>query len=95
MGKLKREYFEYLLETKLLEKASPKKLFTEGKWISSIEKIGSGEDCIYPSPSGMVAWLDSPENRQIVKGALQQAINEKKFRLEKSYISDEKITVLL
>jgi len=91
MDKLKQEYFSYLQETKRLQKGSFKKLYVEGMWISSIEKIGPGKDCIYPALGGMVAWLNSSENRQIIKSALQQAIDEKKSSLEKHYVSDEKI----
>jgi hypothetical protein len=88
---LKQEYFEYLQETKLLQRKPFKKLRIDGMWISSIEKIGGETDCIYPALGGNVAWLNSLENKQTVKQALQQAIDGKKSRLDKRCISDEKI----
>lgn len=79
------EYNQYLRESYYSESKNKRDLYHSGIWISSIEKIDSDRNAIYPSMGMRFAFVDSPENIIIVKIALQQVIYEKREAREKGY----------
>ena len=94
LSKLKDKYFQYLKDTYKLTSVDEKNYFLENVWISSIRKIHQDINIIYPDPGGRSAWTESPQNKQIVKDFLQEAINDKKRKMEKKNILDSKILLL-
>ncbi len=91
---LKRQYFQYIQETRRLDSADKKDLFLETVWISSIKKVHQNRDIIYPTLGMRSAWVNSPQNIQIVKNFLQGAINDKRQKLENKAIKEPKILLL-
>ncbi len=94
LSKLKDEYFQYLQETYHLVSAAKKDIRKNNMWISSIVKHHQDRDAIYLDPGMKTAWIQSPQNKQIVKDFLQEAINDKKRKMEKKNILGSKILLL-
>ncbi len=94
LGKLKNKYFEYLKMTLDLDSADKLEITHRDTWISSISKVYNKKDIIYPMLGMRLAWVDSPENKQLVRNFLQEAINDKKIKLEKKTVKEPKILLL-
>ena len=94
LSKLKDEYFQYLQETYHLVSAAKKDILKNNMWISSIVKHHQDRNAIYLDLGMKTAWIQSPQNKQIAKDFLQEAINDKKRKMEKKNILDSKILLL-
>ena len=94
LSKLKYEYFQYLKETYQLVSAAKKDILKNNMWVSSIVKHHQDRNVIYPVLWVKSAWTESPQNQQIVRTFLQEAINDKKEKLEKKKIQNSKILLL-
>lgn len=94
LSKLKDEYFQYLQETYQLVSAAKKDILKNNMWISSIVKHHHDRNAIYPDLGVRSAWIESPQNKQIVKVFLQEAINDKKRKMDEKNILDSKILLL-
>ena len=94
ISKLKDEYFQYLQETYQLVSTAKKDILKNNIWISSIVKHHQDRNAIYPNLKVRSAWIESTQNKQIVRAFLQEAINDKKEKLGKKKIQDSKILLL-
>jgi hypothetical protein len=94
LSELKRHYFQYIRETRHLDSADKQDFFLGTRWISQIKKIHQNMDIIYPTFGMRTAWVNSPQNMQVVKNFLQEAINDKRRKLEKRAIEEQKILLL-
>jgi len=94
LSELKKQYFQYIEETCHLNSADKRDLLLENVWVSSIRKVHQNKDIIYPTLGMRFAWFDSPQNMQIVRTFLQDAINDKKEKLGRKGIQEPKILLL-
>jgi hypothetical protein len=92
LSEIKRDYFQYIEETQHLDSAHKRDILFGNQWVSSIQKYHRDKDIIYLTFGMRSAWVNSPQNMQIVKNFLQGAINDKRRKLEN--IKEQKILLL-
>ena len=91
---VKSHVINYIVKTTNKLSFAKENISIDNKKVCSIKKISSESNILAPNFIGNSAWTHSPENVSFVSNMIKNAVDEKKYKLEKGGVLAPKILII-